>query len=663
MTPPLPPPSTAFPNYKPRAVFQLNKLSKRDIQGHMDALTSDAQSFKPEEISKMCIPTIKALMESEEFGWLFNDPVDPVELGIPDYFEIITEPMDLSQIRKKVMCFQYKTLQQLEYDANLVFHNAILYNGKDSEIGQLAQRGLDTFLFLKNQHWTLNHYNNSDSNSNNNSSSNSNNNSNGNNNISNRKCRMCHRGMLAYPIAKFQCHGCQKDIPNTAKYYTGGKNDAYCADCHAIHDNSHHTLVTRLPPVQEAWVVCAQCGSHVHQVCALHWGNVKEYVCCCSPECCKADDNAVEDNDDTLYRVVDVLPEHCRLSQDVETQLRQSLLPTTDGTNNQNGAAAADQYHVRLMYAQAISDRRQDICMALYHTQHSIPIFAQTLYASEYRDSGRVFVSHIVHHKHTNDNDNNRGGGGVDQKKNSSSSLQLLTEYLKVLKQRGFHTVHFWCREDPSSSSGSSSESSIMSILQQCEKDGVVLDVSDAHDEYFGEGDSATNAGVATSMSSPCAMEGDFVTLQMEHLRATMQADNAGNNNNNEQAIMSQLKYCLSNPKVRAQLPVAHLRTAEYAASYRANNDIAPIPSIQNAMFVSPHHFAEYCQHNHLYHQDTVRRGKYATVVILRHVRNGKSIGELELWKARADKKLASTRQKCFEDLCNASRYYVDQGS
>eukprot|EP00814_Leptocylindrus_danicus_P008359 CAMPEP_0116037562 /NCGR_PEP_ID=MMETSP0321-20121206/22149_1 /TAXON_ID=163516 /ORGANISM="Leptocylindrus danicus var. danicus, Strain B650" /LENGTH=230 /DNA_ID=CAMNT_0003515833 /DNA_START=35 /DNA_END=724 /DNA_ORIENTATION=- len=230
MTPPLPPPSTAFPNYKPRAVFQLNKLSKRDIQGHMDALTSDAQSFKPEEISKMCIPTIKALMESEEFGWLFNDPVDPVELGIPDYFEIITEPMDLSQIRKKVMCFQYKTLQQLEYDANLVFHNAILYNGKDSEIGQLAQCGLDTFLFLKNQHWTLNHYNNS-----NNSNS------------------MCHRGMLAYPIAKFQCHGCQKDIPNTSKYYTGGKNNAYCADCHAIHDNSHHTLVTRLPPVQEAW--------------------------------------------------------------------------------------------------------------------------------------------------------------------------------------------------------------------------------------------------------------------------------------------------------------------------------------------------------------------------------------------------------------------------
>ena len=33
------------------------------------------------DISQMCILTIKALMESEEFGWLFNDPVDPVELG------------------------------------------------------------------------------------------------------------------------------------------------------------------------------------------------------------------------------------------------------------------------------------------------------------------------------------------------------------------------------------------------------------------------------------------------------------------------------------------------------------------------------------------------------------------------------------------------------
>ena len=34
--------------------------------------------------------------------------------------------------------------------------------------------------------------------------------------------------------------------------------------------------------------------------------------------------------------------------------------------------------------------------------------------------------------------------------------------------------------------------------------------------------------------------------------------------------------------------------------------------------------------------------GKEVAVVILRHVWDGKS-GELELWKARADKKLAST--------------------
>jgi hypothetical protein len=36
-----------------------------------------------------------------QFGAPFNQPVDPVALNIPDYFEKITNPMDFSTIQKK----------------------------------------------------------------------------------------------------------------------------------------------------------------------------------------------------------------------------------------------------------------------------------------------------------------------------------------------------------------------------------------------------------------------------------------------------------------------------------------------------------------------------------------------------------------------------------
>ncbi len=35
-------------------------------------------------------------------AWIFNTPVDPVALGIKDYFDIIKTPMDFSLIKEKL---------------------------------------------------------------------------------------------------------------------------------------------------------------------------------------------------------------------------------------------------------------------------------------------------------------------------------------------------------------------------------------------------------------------------------------------------------------------------------------------------------------------------------------------------------------------------------
>ena len=35
-------------------------------------------------------------------AWIFHKPVDPDELEIPDYFDVVTKPMDFSTIKQKL---------------------------------------------------------------------------------------------------------------------------------------------------------------------------------------------------------------------------------------------------------------------------------------------------------------------------------------------------------------------------------------------------------------------------------------------------------------------------------------------------------------------------------------------------------------------------------
>lgn len=47
---------------------------------------------------KACIRVVERLMKLDKSEW-FLDPVDPISLGIPDYLDIVKQPMDLGTIR------------------------------------------------------------------------------------------------------------------------------------------------------------------------------------------------------------------------------------------------------------------------------------------------------------------------------------------------------------------------------------------------------------------------------------------------------------------------------------------------------------------------------------------------------------------------------------
>ena len=68
----------------------------------------------------------------------FKAPVDYVELGLFDYPNIITHPMDLGTCKKKLLNGEYKLFQDFMDDVNLIWENCRLYNQAGSSIVKMA---------------------------------------------------------------------------------------------------------------------------------------------------------------------------------------------------------------------------------------------------------------------------------------------------------------------------------------------------------------------------------------------------------------------------------------------------------------------------------------------------------------------------------------------
>ncbi|XP_012858926.1 PREDICTED: transcription factor GTE8-like [Erythranthe guttata] len=91
-----------------------------------------------------CGNILKELM-NRPAGWVFSEPVDPVKLHIPDYFSLVSKPMDLGTVKGKLDI--YSCADEFFDDVKLTFANAILYNPGWNRVHHLAKQ-LDS-LFCK----------------------------------------------------------------------------------------------------------------------------------------------------------------------------------------------------------------------------------------------------------------------------------------------------------------------------------------------------------------------------------------------------------------------------------------------------------------------------------------------------------------------------------
>ena len=91
----------------------------------------------PSEAYKRC-ERLLLTIKRHKYSAPFLEPVDPDALGIPDYFDIIEEPMDLSTVEKNLKSGAYTNSSQFGGDMRLIWSNSLTYNGVDTDIHQMT---------------------------------------------------------------------------------------------------------------------------------------------------------------------------------------------------------------------------------------------------------------------------------------------------------------------------------------------------------------------------------------------------------------------------------------------------------------------------------------------------------------------------------------------
>lgn len=98
------------------------------------AMPQDSKRVKMSHEMEECARVMDEIMKTKyrRLTWPFLEPVDPVL--VPDYYKVITNPMDMAKIQKKLMSGAYKTPKEFNSDFELMFENCFRYNAAGTEV-------------------------------------------------------------------------------------------------------------------------------------------------------------------------------------------------------------------------------------------------------------------------------------------------------------------------------------------------------------------------------------------------------------------------------------------------------------------------------------------------------------------------------------------------
>ncbi|KAM3123242.1 hypothetical protein CJJ07_004930 [Candidozyma auris] len=91
---------------------------------------------------RFCNQVLKELTSKKLYSinFPFLQPVDPVALNIPHYFDVVKNPMDLGTIQSNLANNKYENADDVERDVRLVFSNCYLFNPEGTDVNTMGHR-------------------------------------------------------------------------------------------------------------------------------------------------------------------------------------------------------------------------------------------------------------------------------------------------------------------------------------------------------------------------------------------------------------------------------------------------------------------------------------------------------------------------------------------
>ena len=484
----------------------LNSFTPTQVHAHLQSLKMGLR-LSSAKIRQKCAPVLKKLTD-HECSWIFMQPVDPVELNLPDYFDVVKTPMDLGSIKKRMENNCYKSISDFAADVRLTFDNAVTYNGDGSDVCKVAREMKLTFEKLyqvmiatieaEEKQRKLN----------------------------GDVCILCGCEKLLFEPTVYYCNGsCNgQRIRRNSYYYTGGRNQYHwCQQCfNELRDKqplefADCTLWKKDLQKkkndemhEEPWVECSQCNRWVHQICALFNGRMNKgttiYHC---PFCFMAQ-RGKKDPHPRPLGAKDI--RHTKLSRFLEDRVIKSLqdVHTRNSTTSPSKPTPVyvrqlsniDKMHqVKPKILKRYSQHKypcefpmRSKCVLLFQEMDGVDVILFGMYLYEYGhkcpqpNNRRVYVSYLdsVYYFRPREN-------------RTLVYHEMLIAYLAHAKERGFHTAHIWacppCKgddyiffchpEDQKTPKDDRLRLWYITLLRKARDEGVVTRITNLWDENF----------------------------------------------------------------------------------------------------------------------------------------------------------------------------------
>eukprot|EP00978_Attheya_sp_CCMP212_P045484 scaffold348462_cov62-Attheya_sp.AAC.4 len=528
----------------------INCFTIEQIETHIASLSTGLQ-LTPQKLKVKCLEVMR-ILQSHQHGWVFNTPVDPVELGLPDYFEVIKRPMDLGTIKKRLENGCYHALDDFEGDVCMTFDNAMLYNPEGSVVFNMAKEMKVKFeVDFKDLVKQLNieeeeKRKNGDA------------------------CSLCGCEKLLFEPPIFYCNGMNcpsKRIRRNSYYYVGGNNQYHwCHQCFGeLRENQNidmgdltlkkNILVKKKNDEvhEESWVQCDKCERWIHQICGLfntrqNKDQRSEYTC---PRCTIGErkKNGVSDGTSTTPMAED-LP-RTKLSERLESHVREKMkeklskmatdkakadnIPLEDATK---AIAMGGPITIRQV---ASMDRKLEVrermkrryafknypseftfrckCIVVFQNLDGVDVVLFGLYVYEHDENNpgpnprSVYVSYLdsVHYMRP-------------RKMRTFIYHEILISYLDYVRCKGFSTAHIWAcpplkgddyilyakPEDQKTPKDDRLRQWYIDMLIECQRRGIVGRLTNMYDLYF-----ANEKNDATAVPY---MDGDYFPAEVENI-------------------------------------------------------------------------------------------------------------------------------------------------